>query len=78
MTQGRPTAAPAHFPYKHDSMAVVMVREGSLWKSCGHCRSPQETRCRTCQSAYNRASCERDGKAYDRARYERERRSVGG
>lgn len=27
MTQGRPTAAPAHFPYKHDSMAVVMADE---------------------------------------------------
>ena len=27
MTQGRPTAAPAYFPYKHDSMAVVMAAE---------------------------------------------------
>ena len=24
---GRPTAAPAYFPYKHDSMAVVMAEE---------------------------------------------------
>ncbi len=23
----RPTAAPAYFPYKHDSMAVVMAEE---------------------------------------------------
>ena len=27
MTQGRPTAAPAHFPYDHPSMAVVMAEE---------------------------------------------------
>ena len=30
MTQGRPTAAPAYFPYKHDSMAVVMREEERL------------------------------------------------
>ena len=27
MTQGRPTAAPPHFPYDHPSMAVVMEQE---------------------------------------------------
>ena len=27
MTQGRPTAAPAHFPYDHPNMAVVMAQE---------------------------------------------------
>ncbi len=27
MTHGRPTAAPAYFPYRHDSMAVVMAEE---------------------------------------------------
>ncbi len=29
---GRPTAAPAYFPYKHDSMAVVMAEESRLKK----------------------------------------------
>ena len=27
MTQGRPIAAPAHFPYDHPSMAVVLADE---------------------------------------------------
>lgn len=67
MTHGRPTAAPAYFPYRHDNMFVVMVREGTLWKSCGHERKGRHERgCRTCKSAYARA------------RYERERRSVAG
>lgn len=26
-TPGKPRAAPAHFPYRHDSMAVVMAGE---------------------------------------------------
>ncbi len=64
---GRPIAAPAYFPYDHPSMFVVMVREGTLWKSCGHERKGRHERdCRTCKNAYNRA------------RYHRERRSARG
>ena len=48
-------------------MFVVMVREGSLWKSCGHERKGfHESYCRACKSAYMRA------------RYERECRSARG
>ncbi len=73
---GRPTAAPPYFPYKHDSMAVVMAREGLLW-NCGHERTPENTantgngRCRLCWNAYCR-------ERYGRTRYERERRSANG
>ncbi len=56
---GRPTAAPPYFPYDHPSMAVVMVWEGSLWKSCGHERRDGQHRCATCQSEYHRARYQR-------------------
>ena len=58
---GRPTAAPAYFPYRHESMAVVMAQEAlDAWL-----RRPAE---------HHRVKL----KDYDRARYERERRSARG
>lgn len=71
MTQGRPTAAPAIWPYKHDSMAVVMANE------CTGCFVPisRANVSRQCPSCVGK----RVGKmASDRARYERDRRSAGG
>lgn len=81
---GKPTAAPAYFPYKHDSMAVVMAAEAlgaepgaplEQWL-CGHARTPDNTakigkgrtRCRKCRNEY--------GRVWAAARYERERRSL--
>lgn len=71
MTQGRPTAAPAHFPYDHPSMAVVMANE------CRECFAPlcSVNTSGVCRSCNGRRMIKI---AYDRARYERERRSAAG
>ena len=68
---GRPTAAPAYFPYKHDSMAVVMANE------CTGCFIPiaKSSVLRLCASCCGKRAAKI---MQDRARYERERRSVAG
>lgn len=72
---GRPTAAPAYFPYHHESMAVVMANE------CTGCFVPisRANVSRLCPSCNGKRQGAQTGKmSSDRARYERERRSVAG